>query len=127
EIDKKDPKSAINTTKFGVFIKIAHQLFNMRKQTGLSQRALAEKAHTSQSNIIRWETPGCSSYSISKLVEVSNALGYELDIIFRPKSTGTFTLEDLLIYKPKRASELRNYNFKNLGASDDSTHLVSSI
>ncbi len=69
--------------KFGLyalFVDIAASLRNLRIASGITQKELAEKSHTSYSAIARWEKPGYSGYSLSKLVEIADALNADVRV-----------------------------------------------
>lgn len=85
DVDKSDPNSISRRTLYRLFIDISIALTSMREKRGLSQRDLAKKLNTSHPTIVRWETAGYTGYTLSKLVEVSDILGYEIDIKFIPK------------------------------------------
>jgi transcriptional regulator with XRE-family HTH domain len=57
----------------------------MRKSKGLSQRELAKILKTSHPTIARWETPGYTGYTLSKLIEVAEALDHSVELRFVPK------------------------------------------
>lgn len=84
-VDKKDHKSRIRRTHYKLFLDIAITLPKMRKSRGITQRELAKKIGTSHPTIARWETAGYSGYTLSKLIEVADALDYKLDLRFIPK------------------------------------------
>jgi transcriptional regulator with XRE-family HTH domain len=58
-----------------------------RRRAGLSQRELAQRMHTSQSVIARWES-GATGPSFDTVVRVARACGFELDVQFVPRSEG---------------------------------------
>ena len=86
EIDKRDPSAAASRELQGLFINIASTLARLREKSGLSQRKLAKLLNTSHPTIVRWETPGYTGYTIAKLAEFAEAVGYELIVRFRPKA-----------------------------------------
>ncbi len=85
DIDSKDPSAHSRKALYSIFIDIATTLSEMREQKGLSQRELARRINTSHPTIIRWETPGYTGYTLSKLVDLAEELGCRLDVRFIPK------------------------------------------
>ena len=61
---------------------IARQLAKLREQSGLSQRELAQKLHTSQAAISRLERSDYEGHSISTLKKYLQALGASMTIRF---------------------------------------------
>lgn len=61
---------------------IAQTLLEARKRKGLSQRALADLAGVPQSHISRIES-GAVDLRLSSLIELSRALGLELELVPR--------------------------------------------
>jgi len=59
---------------------IAVQLAALRKEAGLSQKELAQRAGTTQQQISRLESPSYEGHSISMLRRVAEALGATLHI-----------------------------------------------
>lgn len=62
---------------------VAKQVIKLRLEAGLTQKELAEKAHTSQSCIARLESGSYKNVSLSFLRRVGNALGVQPHVIFR--------------------------------------------
>lgn len=60
---------------------IASQIIEARARAGLTQEQLAERMHTSQSNIARLES-GRSKPSVSTLEKVAEATGSKLRVTF---------------------------------------------
>lgn len=87
DIDKKDISSARRRTLYGLFIDISQSLVHMRQQQGISTRELAKKLNTSHPTIVRWETAGYTGYTLSKLVEIADALDHSVRLEFIPKNT----------------------------------------
>lgn len=83
-----------------------------RKRAGLSQRALAERAHTAQSVVGRIEA-GLSSPSIETLARLLDAAGFELKVELAPKAR-----LDPVIESYKRGVD-RTLLRENLGKSVD--------
>jgi len=59
---------------------IAVQLAALRKEAGLSQKELAQRAGTTQQQISRLESPSYEGHSLSMLRRVAEALGATLHI-----------------------------------------------
>lgn len=85
EVDRRDPRSKTRRILYGLFLDISQALPRMRISKGLSQRELAKKLNTSHPTIARWETPGYTGYTLSKLIEVADALDFTVDLKFVPK------------------------------------------
>jgi transcriptional regulator with XRE-family HTH domain len=64
--------------------KIALDLIQLRKEAKLSQADLAEKLNTKQSAISRIENAE-SSITLANLIKYADALGVEVDVIFKKK------------------------------------------
>jgi len=80
----------------GVFIDIAISIEKQRQKLGLTQRDLAKLLHTSQPTITRWETPGYTGYTLTKLSDIADHLNCELVVELREKSyvpTSTYRFE----------------------------------
>jgi len=93
EVDRKDPTAAPRRALYGVFLDIAQAIPRMRAAKGISQRELARRLETSHPTIVRWETPGYSGYTLSKLVDVAEALDYRVEIKFSPIKSSKATTE----------------------------------
>jgi len=63
---------------------ISIDLYNLRKQSGLTQKELAEKLKVKQSNISRWEKPGYQGYKVKMLSRIARVLGGQLFISINP-------------------------------------------
>lgn len=87
QFDTRDPKSADRRALSTLFIEIALSLTRMREKKGLSKRELARRVNTGHSVIVGWETPGYTGYSLSKLAEVANVLGYDISLQFISKES----------------------------------------
>ena len=77
-----NPSLLKNIRGLKVYFDIAFQLRNIRKSKGYTQSELAKKLSTTQPNIARWETPGYTRYSISRLIAIAEALDSTLQIRF---------------------------------------------
>jgi DNA-binding XRE family transcriptional regulator len=65
---------------------IARQIYALRTEAGLSQRALAKLVGTSASAIARLEDSDYTGHSLSLLKRVAHALNKRVDIRFLPQS-----------------------------------------
>ncbi len=65
---------------------LAHQLIRARTEAGLTQEQLAIHLGTKQGSISRLENMGRLP-SLSFLVEVASALGYEVKVLLRKKGS----------------------------------------
>lgn len=66
--------------------RLRRQLVALRQQAGLTQEQLAERLHTSKSNISRLESVGSSiSPKLSTIADYADAVGYDVRIDFVPK------------------------------------------
>ncbi len=72
---------------------IAEMLKQARRETGLSQTALAQKAGVSRPTVARMETLAQADMSVSALVRLLAATGYDLKMV---KRGHTRTIEDIL-------------------------------
>ncbi|MCL2891624.1 helix-turn-helix transcriptional regulator [Brenneria tiliae] len=72
---------------------IADMLRNIRREAGLSQEALAQRAGVSRTTVARMETLAKGDMSVSALVRLFEAAGYDLQPV-RPGHTRT--IEDIL-------------------------------
>ena len=71
----KDPTFAARFKEAGEAWDVAMQLAALRKESGLSQKELAQRAGTSQQQISRLESPGYTGHSLSMLRRVAEVLG----------------------------------------------------
>src|SRR3989339_467773 len=62
---------------------VAKQVIDLRLKKGLTQKALAEKIHTSQSCISRLESGSYTNISLSFLRRIGEALGADPQVKFR--------------------------------------------
>lgn len=85
---KQKPNLAQEIEKSKRALKIAHQIYQLRKQRGLTQRELAKMIAVSQSNIARIERADYNHYTITTLHKVAKGLGADLNIfINQPEQT----------------------------------------
>ena len=64
---------------------IAEQIYTLRTQAGLTQRALAEKIGTTASVICRLESADYEGHSLSMLRRIAAALDRRLKVSFAPQ------------------------------------------
>ncbi len=67
--------------EYGKQLEIAYQILQLRKKRKMSQKSLAEKLGTNQSNVARMES-GRQNFTTEMLQRVANALGRNLRIEF---------------------------------------------
>ena len=80
-----DPKCKIAYDNLRPEFDLAAQFIIARKSANLSQNEVAEKLHTKQPAIARFECGGYSKTSIDKLQAYADLLGCELHIQLVPK------------------------------------------
>lgn len=96
---------------------IARTLLAARKRKGLSQRALADLAGVPQSHISKIES-GAVDLRLSSLIELSRALGLELELVPRSavpavqsivrSATSPHLLDQIGVIKPHRRAYTLN-------------------
>lgn len=69
---------------------VAVDLYNLRLQSGLTQKELAERLGVKQSNISRWEQPGYQGYKVKMLSKISRILGGRMTIRIAPQTDSYF-------------------------------------
>ncbi len=80
---------------------IAHILQDARRESGLSQEGLAQRAGVSRTTVARMETLAKGDMSVSALIRLLEAAGYDL----KPVKAGHMrTIEDILA-EQRRGSE----------------------
>lgn len=77
---------------------VADQLKTARRQAGLSQSELAARAGVARTTLARMETLGRGDMSVSVLVRLLEAAGYDLKVV---KTGHSRTLEDILAEQRK--------------------------
>lgn len=92
EILKSKPELVDEVSDAQIFSEIAHQLYTLRKQSGITQKELAEKIDLKQSNISRWEKAGYQGYKIKVLSKLARTLGGKLEVSLIPKQN-TYNIE----------------------------------
>ena len=100
----RDPDFAARFKKAGEAWDLAIQLAALRKESGLSQKALAARIGTSQQQISRLESPSYEGHSLSMIRRVAEALGATVHVeIERVKHSDKHTIaESKTKYKRKR-------------------------
>lgn len=66
---------------------IASDLYELRRQAGITQEQLAAMLGIKQSNISRWETPGYQGYKVKILSKLVRTLGGKLTVKIAPLKT----------------------------------------
>jgi transcriptional regulator with XRE-family HTH domain len=84
EENLKDPAFAARYAEAVEAWGIALQLSALREESGLSQKELAAKLHTSQQHISRIESPGYEGHSLRQLRKVATALNARVRVILEP-------------------------------------------
>lgn len=79
----KDPIFAARFKEAGEAWDVALQIAALRKESGLSQRELAERVGTSQQQISRLESPGYEGHSMSMLRRVAHVMGASVRVQIR--------------------------------------------
>ena len=81
----KDKDFAARFKRAGDAWDVALQLAALRKDSGLSQKELAQRVGTSQQQISRLESPSYEGHSLSMLRRVAEALGASLHVEIQHK------------------------------------------
>lgn len=81
----KDSGFAERFERAGEAWDVAVQLAALREKSGLSQKELARRLHTSQQNISRLESPSYEGHSLAMLRRVAEVLGATVRITFATK------------------------------------------
>jgi len=68
--------------KYGKQLEISYQVSQLRRKKKISQKELAEKIGTTQSNVARMES-GRQNFTVNFLSEIASVLGSELKITLR--------------------------------------------
>lgn len=63
---------------------VAHEVYHLRTNAGLTQRRLAEKVGTTASVICRLEDADYDGHSLSMLQRIAFALGQRVEVKFKP-------------------------------------------
>jgi DNA-binding XRE family transcriptional regulator len=81
---KGNPKMETLLDEERTHAEIAAQIYQMRTEAGLSQRALAKKIDTSASVICRLENADYDGHSLAMLRRIASALNKRVKVIFEP-------------------------------------------
>lgn len=83
---KEDPSFVEKLEKADRAWDIAFQIYDLRKQSGLTQSQLAKLVGTKQSNIARIESADYTGYTFKTLEKVAKALQAKLQITIVPET-----------------------------------------
>jgi transcriptional regulator with XRE-family HTH domain len=81
----RDPAFAVRFKKAGGAWDVALQIASLRKESGLSQKELANLVGTSQQQISRLESPSYEGHSLSMLRRVAEVLGATVYVVIQRK------------------------------------------
>ena len=82
---------------------VAIQIASLRKKSGLSQKELAKRLHTSQQQISRLESPCYEGHSLSMLRRIAEVLGATVHVQIRQRNhRPPVVAEPKATYKAKR-------------------------
>lgn len=82
---RKNPRLAKNVENELVNLRIAQQIYDLRREAGYTQQELAELIDTTRSVVSRLEDADYDGHSLSMLKRIASALGKELTIEFVDK------------------------------------------
>ena len=85
KILKEDPSFAEKLERADQAWDIAFQIYDLRKQAGLTQTQLAKLVGTQQSNIARIESADYTGYTFKSLEKVTKALKARLEVRIIPE------------------------------------------
>ncbi len=71
---------------------VARTIYELREQSGLSQKELAERVDTTQSVISRLEDADYEGHSLSMLNRIAKALNQQVQVVMRPKERNLQTV-----------------------------------
>ena len=83
---KDKPKRLESLNKEQEALDIAAQIYNIRKQAGLSQNQLAKLVGTTQSVISRLEDADYTGHSLQMLKRIANVLHYKVEVHLIPEN-----------------------------------------
>lgn len=86
---KKDLELKTRLGKISKALDIAYQIYDLRKEKGLTQTQFAKMIGVSQPNIARIEKADYRNYTIKTLEKVAQALNTTVQIYFSPIDTFT--------------------------------------
>jgi transcriptional regulator with XRE-family HTH domain len=87
--DNESRKASVRAERINV--QVAQKIYEIRKQAGLSQKALADLVETTQSVISRLEDADYEGHSLSMLSRIADALGREIIVQMPTKETSDKT------------------------------------
>ena len=67
-----------------VHVEVAHEVYRLRTEAGLTQRQLAERVGTTASVICRLEDSDYDGHSLKMLQRIAFTLGQRVEVRFRP-------------------------------------------
>jgi ribosome-binding protein aMBF1 (putative translation factor) len=82
-----DPSLAKDIEQYAFDAEVATMVYEARRAAGLTQKQLADLAHTQQSVIARLEDWDYSGHSLSMLNRIADAVGKRLHVEFRDRFT----------------------------------------
>jgi ribosome-binding protein aMBF1 (putative translation factor) len=83
---QRDPEAADRIEEKYEGVKIAEQIYRMRKEAGLTQQELADRVGTSKSVISRLEDADYDGYSVRTLRRIAASCRHELKVRFVPST-----------------------------------------
>jgi|GEM_PF-5355643 len=118
DVYRKDPGIKVGMRYFRLMFSVTENLYEMRKLAGITQKELARRLNTTQSTIASWETPGYDGYTLKKLFQIADELGFMIYIKFLKKPlTPTITSyatdnwqEDSMEYRINQEIRSREYS-----------------
>lgn len=107
---------------------IAICLYELRKQSGYTQKELAEKMNVKQSNISRWEKPGYQGYKVKMLSKLVRKLGGKLQINIEQEINYMYVKAEFNYHKTDRIHTIQPDGSRSLKESElDVTYKVQGI
>lgn len=80
--DLKNPEFRKAFNEEEIYASLAIQAAKIRQQSGLSQKEIARRLHTTQQTVSRLEDVHNKSYSLRTLIKLAFALGKRLEVRF---------------------------------------------
>lgn len=77
---EEDPERLASVEEERLHTRVARQIYELRKEAGLTQSELAEKVGTTQSAISRLESADYEGHSLSMLGRIADALNARLEV-----------------------------------------------
>lgn len=87
DVYNNEPKMRAVFDQEALRASIAAQIHRMRRIAGITQAVLAKRVGTSTSVISRLESAEYKGHSLKLLHRVADALDYQVEVTFRPKTT----------------------------------------